>query len=83
MKYERLLQKKADNPEWWAEHHARTLELQRIRYLNPAVRERHRLALIKSRERKALGLIGKLPQAEHVPVEPIVFREAPFECKFD
>jgi len=83
MKYENLLKKKAENPEWWAERHKKILEQQRRRFQNPAVRERHRLACIKAKERRALGLIGKIEHAPHVPAEPLEFREAPFYITFD
>jgi hypothetical protein len=52
MKYERLLQKFRDDPEFHKRHKARTLYLQRIRFHNPAVREKHRLACQAWRQKK-------------------------------
>ena len=83
MKYENLLKKKAENPEWWAERQKKILEGQRRRFQNPVVRERHRLSCIKAKERRALGLVGKMERAPHVPAGPVEYRDAPFHITFD
>ena len=82
MKYERLLQKMADNPEWARQHRARTMELQRKRYANPEVRRRHAIACDVWRRRKERGL-GRKEQAPHTPAIIPEFRDAPFLVVFD
>ena len=56
MKYERLLKTFQDNPDVYRKHRDEALERQR-RYANdPVYREKHRLACIKWKEKKARGL---------------------------
>lgn len=81
MKYEKLLQKMADNPEWAVQHRKRTLELQRKRYENPEVRRRHAIACETWRQRKARGM-GRKQQAAHTPALMPEFRDAPFLVEF-
>ena len=51
--YLRLLEKFAQDTEFEKQFKARQIYLQRIRFCNPTVREKHRLACIAWREKKA------------------------------
>jgi hypothetical protein len=54
-KYDRLLQRYKDDPEFEKQHKNRKLYLQRIRYHRPEVREKHRLACIVSKQKRLRG----------------------------
>jgi len=80
MKYENFLKKKED-PVWAEQHRLRTLELQRKR-ANGEVRRRHQIACKVWRERKAMGIKERKPQAPHRPAK-IVFPDRDFLVTFD
>jgi hypothetical protein len=82
MKYEKLLEKMANDPEWAKRHRQRTLELQRKRYENPEVRRRHAIACDVWRERKARGL-GRKKQAPHTPAVIPKFEDKSFCIVFE
>lgn len=64
--YERLLEKFKNDPEFYKKYKERVLYLQRVRFHNPEVREKHRLACIKSKEKKKCQ---QLPQLQLQPQE--------------
>ena len=83
MKYERLKQKRLENPEWAEQERLKILDNQRKRWLNPEVRRRQREAQAVWRERKRIGLLDRKENAPYTPVAPLVFTPAEFVIHFD
>jgi len=83
MKYENLLKKRQENPEWAEQERLRILANQRRRWSNPEVRRRQREAQANWREKRRLGILERLENKEHRPVETFVFTPAEFTITFD
>jgi hypothetical protein len=67
--WQQLLLKFKENPEFEKEFKERKLYTQRVRFCNPVVREKHRLACIASKEKKSRA--------------PTIQIESSFVCSFD
>ena len=81
--YANLKAKLAADPEYARQRKEKILRQQRSRYQNPEVRRRHALACATWRDRKAAGVTERKVQAPHKKVLRPVFRDAPFQIRFD